>query len=421
MKYRNFAVATWSDDIVLSMSPEQKLLFLYLYTSPYTSPCGIFKLSMRTAGFHLGYIGDPFESALKGLCGAYPDFVAYDPATGEVALLQYPKQLLITASGKALAISQKEVEKVESQHLLRAMISQNSAGLSRPYLAQLRRLQMEKINGKSVNALLCGDVVQVVDIQQVKQENEIEIESKDILSFSSENDDASFLPEMDIPKRDVDHTEPAPAAPRAGRKKKASPAHVGDVINHLNAVAGTSFRPSTGSTISAINARIEEGYTVDDFKAVIDCKAAQWKGDSEMQRYLRPETLFRPAHFESYLQESKSAPRANTDAALKDVPGIDDQSAAQYGRFILHIQENYPALWRSACRVFSQSEYLDYLQNKSIPGIALNIVPAEKRAHLSRIMQELSASENKRKKYGTVWQAYETTMRALLNGKKVEI
>jgi uncharacterized phage protein (TIGR02220 family) len=407
MKYRNFAVATWSDDIVLSMSPEQKLIFIYLYTSPYTSSCGIFKISLRTAGFQLGYTNSPFESALKGLCAAFPDFVAYDEQTGEVALLQYPKQLLISATGKALAISQKEVESVESETLLKAMISTNSAGLSRPYLAQLRRLQMQTINNRNVNVLLDGDIVQVSVYQLDEWKKEIEIESKDILSFSDENDSASFLPEMVVAKRPLEEVTP-PAAP--------TPA--AEIVAYLNTATGRDFRHKTKPTQQAINARLADGYSIDDFKMVIDCKAAQWKDDAEMGKYLRPETLFTPAHFESYLQEAKHRPAVNADAHLKDLPELTPEQAEQYMKFILYISEHYPALWRSGCRVFSQKEYFDYLNNTSLPGLSYNLSAEEKRSILTRLMQALSASDAKRKKWATVWSAYIETMRQILNGLK---
>jgi hypothetical protein len=45
---------------------------------------------------------------------------------------------------------------------------------------------------------------------------------------------------------------------------------------------------------------LAEGFTIDDFKTVIDKKCAEWLGDSKMEPYLRPETLF-GTKFESYL------------------------------------------------------------------------------------------------------------------------
>lgn len=172
MTYRNVATVIWTDDNILNMSPEQKLIFLYLHTSPYTSACGIFKLHPKTMGFQIGLTTSPLESSLRGLCAAFPDFVAVDWDTMEVGLLQYPRQLLITANNRALAIVAKDIQQIESQYLLRELVKRNSAGLSAPYVAQLRRLQMQAINNKKVNVLLDGDMALSFDNQQNSCEKE---------------------------------------------------------------------------------------------------------------------------------------------------------------------------------------------------------------------------------------------------------
>ena len=46
---------------------------------------------------------------------------------------------------------------------------------------------------------------------------------------------------------------------------------------------------------------MREGYTVEDFRRVIDHKASEWMEDEKMREYLRPETLF-GTKFEGYLQ-----------------------------------------------------------------------------------------------------------------------
>ena len=77
-----------------------------------------------------------------------------------------------------------------------------------------------------------------------------------------------------------------------------------DVVNYLNKKTNKSFKANTRKTISLINARRKEGYTIGDFKKVIDTMTKQWQKDSKMNRYLRPETLF-GNKFESYLQQSE--------------------------------------------------------------------------------------------------------------------
>jgi hypothetical protein len=52
-----------------------------------------------------------------------------------------------------------------------------------------------------------------------------------------------------------------------------------------------------------VRARVRDGFTLEDFKAVIDAKVSQWGDDEKMAEYLRPETLF-GTKFEGYLQNA---------------------------------------------------------------------------------------------------------------------
>ena len=77
------------------------------------------------------------------------------------------------------------------------------------------------------------------------------------------------------------------------------------IINYLNSATSSNYRYQSKATQRLINARLNDGFTVDDFKAVIDKKAKEWKG-TEMAQYLRPETLF-GTKFESYLNAPKAS------------------------------------------------------------------------------------------------------------------
>lgn len=72
-----------------------------------------------------------------------------------------------------------------------------------------------------------------------------------------------------------------------------------DIINYLNEKAGTNFKASSLKTRDFINARLNEKFTVDDFKKVIQSKCSEWIG-GEYEKFLRPETLF-SNKFEGYL------------------------------------------------------------------------------------------------------------------------
>lgn len=77
-----------------------------------------------------------------------------------------------------------------------------------------------------------------------------------------------------------------------------------EVISYLNTVLGTKYSYKTQKTQTCIKARLKENsnFTIDDFKTVIDKKYKEWKG-TEMERYLRPETLF-GGKFEGYLNQN---------------------------------------------------------------------------------------------------------------------
>lgn len=76
---------------------------------------------------------------------------------------------------------------------------------------------------------------------------------------------------------------------------------VDEVINYLNKKADKNYRNSQYAR-RHINARLNEGYTIEDFNKVVDNKVADWKGNKEFDKFLRPQTLF-GSKFESYLNE----------------------------------------------------------------------------------------------------------------------
>lgn len=88
------------------------------------------------------------------------------------------------------------------------------------------------------------------------------------------------------------------------KHKKAQPEPSGDVhliIDRLNDVAGTKYKAGTPKTKTLIQARLKEGFSLEDFNRVIDKKCREWS-NTEMAKYLRPETLF-GTKFESYLNQ----------------------------------------------------------------------------------------------------------------------
>lgn len=82
------------------------------------------------------------------------------------------------------------------------------------------------------------------------------------------------------------------------------------VIEYLNEKTGKKFKSSTQANKKVIDARVNEGYGLEDFKKVIDNKVIDWKDKVITNKdksfignnFLRPQTLF-SNKFESYLNE----------------------------------------------------------------------------------------------------------------------
>ena len=74
---------------------------------------------------------------------------------------------------------------------------------------------------------------------------------------------------------------------------------VASVIDYLNEKANRSYQSVPANT-KLIAARMREGATVEQLKAVIDAKVAEWGFDSKMSAYLRPETLFGATKYAQY-------------------------------------------------------------------------------------------------------------------------
>lgn len=100
-----------------------------------------------------------------------------------------------------------------------------------------------------------------------------------------------------------------------------------EIVSYLNEKTGSRYKATTNATKKHINARLEEGFTVEDFKTVIDIKADEWLGDKKMQKYLRPQTLF-SSNFESYLNQ-QTPKKATVDEPIRD----DEEYRAFMERF----------------------------------------------------------------------------------------
>ena len=96
-----------------------------------------------------------------------------------------------------------------------------------------------------------------------------------------------------------------------------------EIIEYLNLKTGSKFKPTTKPYVQAIRSRLKEGYTVDDFKTVIDKKCREWKG-TKLEKYLTPKTLFAPSHFDTYLNSNEMASMTDTERKVAELNALID-------------------------------------------------------------------------------------------------
>ena len=80
---------------------------------------------------------------------------------------------------------------------------------------------------------------------------------------------------------------------------------VDSVVTFFNSLTGQRVRADSSSNAKPIKSIIEKGYTVEDCCTVIQKKYDQWYNDEKMAKFVRISTLFRPSHFDEYLNEKE--------------------------------------------------------------------------------------------------------------------
>lgn len=107
-----------------------------------------------------------------------------------------------------------------------------------------------------------------------------------------------------------------------GNVKKISIEEIKGIIEYLNLKTNSHYKYTTDKTQSLIKARINDGFTLNDFKIVIDNKCEEWIG-TEFEKFLRPETLF-SNKFEGYLNQKniKESKNKKVDSQMEILKGM---------------------------------------------------------------------------------------------------
>ena len=159
----------------------------------------------------------------------------------------------------------------------------------------------------------CDKAVTSCDISaQCHIENrDIEKENRDLKENIYSRAGSTACVESDTESvQDESKEEPRPEQAKKPKKAKETKAdkEATEVIEYLNIKTASSYRATTEANIKPIRARLNDGFSVEDCKKVIDTKSGQWLNNPDMVKYLRPATLFSPSKFEGYLNECRGKP-----------------------------------------------------------------------------------------------------------------
>ena len=94
------------------------------------------------------------------------------------------------------------------------------------------------------------------------------------------------------------------ARDKKAKHKEQFSKQIDQVLDYLNEKAQKRFNTKSQANRKYVSARLKEGYTVEDCMLVVDEQVKCWRHDLNMEKYLRPMTLFRPANFDSYLSSA---------------------------------------------------------------------------------------------------------------------
>lgn len=283
----------WSDDKVIdNFSPEDKLFMLYLLTNPHTTQLGVYTLSRKQAAFEIGWSVETIGTLLDRFERVYK-IIKCSPETNEIAIVNFLRYSII-AGGKPVAdLLQKEIMQVKDKSLL-------------VYVAK-RVLQFKNINA-TVKEVCEKILLKEKESTKEKEENQNQNQNQN----DNDNDN-----DKSYPKSYHDSYNDSSTTRTTIRKDTNFSSQAKDIIDYLNAKLDTKYKTDNKKTLDLIKARIKEGFSLDDFKAVIDKKVLEWNTDPNMYKYLRPMTLF-STKFESYLNQPIKTPCQKSISKLQN-------------------------------------------------------------------------------------------------------
>ena len=257
--YRNISMNFWKDTkIVDEFSPEDKYFMLYCLTNSYTNLCGCYEISIKQMMRDTGYNEETICKLLNRLSTNY-NVIEYDNQNKELLIVNWHKYNW-TKSDKLDKPLLEEIKNIKT-----------------PYFKEKLSEIYNKRDTVSIPYIYPSDTTVSVSVS---------VTDNKLITYKENNNYISIVEQ---------------------------------IIEFMNELAGTSFKSSTKKTQSLIKARLAEGFTIEDFKDVINYKYYEWyrkpitfSNGVKSDKYYRPNTLF-STKFEEYLEQYKKEYKEHCD------------------------------------------------------------------------------------------------------------
>jgi len=270
-RYVRIATKFWTDEKIIELDSDTKLLYLYMLSCPHSNMAGYYRLPMQYIQADLEGLGKGLPKGLaKGFAKLLEEgLIKYCEKSSVVLVVNYfkynPIQNINQAKGAVKKTSELPTNSlVEDYKQAISMYAKDyTEGLSKGLPKGL-----PKGLGKGLPNTVTVTVTEAVT------------ETEAYIGVEEKKETKTYAP----------------------------------IIEYLNNKCGTNYKPTTKKTKEFINARIKEGFKVEDFETVIDKKTNEWI-NSDMEKFLRPQTLF-GTNFEGYLNQKINNKDKNSNTFL---------------------------------------------------------------------------------------------------------
>lgn len=187
-----------------------------------------------------------------------------------------------------------------------------------------------------------------------------------------------------------------------------------EIVDYFNLVTGRKAEYQTAGALKYILHWLNEGHSVEEFKAVIDYKTSAFKG-TENEKHIALDTYCRFDKFEDNLSKARNTQPTSADPSLNDC-ALTTEQAAKYEETKQFIYSHYPNL--KDVRFFSHREFLLVQSNDNkefLPEFWRNKATVRNMQDMKKnTMAKLNTNHFERKAAGSLYDYLKTQIRAEL-------